>query len=209
MRRCTLPSRAELERALGVPLEPAPILVAFHPATLARDTTAEADALYDALARLPGPILFCFPNADAGSRKLIARTERFCAEGAGRCVFVNLGHVRYWALLHHARVVIGNSSSGVMETASIPVPAVDVGLRQGGRERARNVIDAEADGNAILRAVAVADDPSFRESLRGLTNPYGDGHAAERIHEIVTTIPLDDRLLRKAPVPVFVKEIVP
>jgi UDP-hydrolysing UDP-N-acetyl-D-glucosamine 2-epimerase len=202
MSRCALPARDELERVLGFSLDPAPVLVTYHPVTLARDTTVEADALYAALGQLSGPILFCFPNADAGSRELIARAARVCGEGPDRHLVVNLGHVHYWGLLHHARAVVGNSSSGIMETASIPVPAVDIGLRQRGRERARNVIDTEADRDAIVRAVTRALAPSFRESLRGLENPYGDGRAAERIHDIVTTTPLDDRLIRKAPVPV-------
>jgi UDP-N-acetylglucosamine 2-epimerase (non-hydrolysing)/GDP/UDP-N,N'-diacetylbacillosamine 2-epimerase (hydrolysing) len=88
-----------------------------------------------------------------------------------------------------------------METASFALPTVNVGLRQKGRERARNVLDAEPDAAAILARVAEARSPAFRESLARMTNPYGDGHAAERIVEALTGWPLGAELLIKRAVP--------
>ncbi|HUB20001.1 MAG TPA: UDP-N-acetylglucosamine 2-epimerase, partial [Acidobacteriaceae bacterium] len=78
---------------------------------------------------------------------------------------------------------------------------VNVGLRQKGRERARNVLDAEADTAAILACVARARTAVFRVSLKGMMNPYGDGHAAERIVEVLTTAPLGRELLIKRAMP--------
>jgi len=96
--------------------------------------------------------------------------------------------------------LIGNSSSGIMEAASFALPTVNVGLRQQGRERARNVIDAPAKTTAILGALRHALDPEFRLSLRGLENPYGDGTAAETIARVLSTVPLEG-LLIKQPTP--------
>jgi UDP-N-acetylglucosamine 2-epimerase (non-hydrolysing)/GDP/UDP-N,N'-diacetylbacillosamine 2-epimerase (hydrolysing) len=93
--------------------------------------------------------------------------------------------------------MVGNSSSGIMETASLPLPTVNVGLRQHGRERARNVLDATADRQSILEKIDEARSGPFKSSLEGMTNPYGDGHAAERIVEILTSVPLGADLLRK------------
>jgi UDP-N-acetylglucosamine 2-epimerase (non-hydrolysing)/GDP/UDP-N,N'-diacetylbacillosamine 2-epimerase (hydrolysing) len=98
--------------------------------------------------------------------------------------------------------MLGNSSSGIMETASFALPTVNVGQRQRGRERARNVIDAEPDAASILKAIAEARSKTFRNSLDGMTNPYGDGHAAERIVEVLTTAPLGQKLLIKRAMPV-------
>jgi len=92
---------------------------------------------------------------------------------------------------------VGNSSSGIMETASFAVPTVNVGQRQKGRERARNVLDAAADAAEIAARVAQARSPAFRASLAGMTNPYGDGHASECIVEVLTTAPLGPELLVK------------
>ncbi|HEU5340357.1 UDP-N-acetylglucosamine 2-epimerase [Edaphobacter sp.] len=196
LRRSKLLTREELERTLDINLAQPPVIVAYHPVTLLDDTTEEADALFDALAQIDSPILFCYPNADAGSYALMQRTRAFVEHRPTAHVFVNLPAVTYWSLLRHASVLLGNSSSGIMEAASFALPVVNVGLRQFGRERAPNVLDAEASTHSILEKVAIAQSAAFYESLRGMTNPYGDGHAAERIVEVLTTAPLD-KLLRK------------
>jgi UDP-N-acetylglucosamine 2-epimerase (non-hydrolysing)/GDP/UDP-N,N'-diacetylbacillosamine 2-epimerase (hydrolysing) len=84
-----------------------------------------------------------------------------------------------------------------MEAASFGLPAVNVGMRQQGRERARNVIDAPAETAAILAAIAQALDPKQRESLHGMTNPYGNGTAAKTIAHVLTTVPLEGLLLKQ------------
>ncbi len=195
--RRPLPTRAALVASLGLELRPPTVLVAYHPVTLARDTLREADALFDALARLPHQILFCFPNADAGSRALVTRARAFCEGREDRRVFVNLNPVEYWALLREVGLLLGNSSSGIMETPTLRVPTVNVGLRQHGRERARNVIDVDPDADAIVGAVARGLSGSFRVSLEGIENPYGDGAAAPRIADVLCEVPLGETLLRK------------
>jgi UDP-N-acetylglucosamine 2-epimerase (non-hydrolysing)/GDP/UDP-N,N'-diacetylbacillosamine 2-epimerase (hydrolysing) len=94
-------------------------------------------------------------------------------------------------------MLIGNSSSGIMETASFSLPTVNVGMRQQGRERAKNVLDAEANSTSILEAVNKAKSAEFRGSLLGMTNPYGDGFASEIITSVLTTVPLTQELLIK------------
>ncbi len=197
LRKSALPSREALESALGMDLSRPTVVVAYHPVTLLSDTTAEAEALFAALARMDEQIVFCYPNADAGSRALVQRTEQFLAErGSGR-MFVNLPAVQYWALLRCARAFVGNSSSGIMETASFALPTVNIGLRQKGRERPRNVIDAPADAEAIHAAIQQALSPVFRQSLDGMSNPYGEGTAAEYIVKVLTELPSRERLLMK------------
>ena len=197
LRRGKLLSRETVEGRLGLSLTPPPILVGYHPVTIARDTLREADAVFDALSSLTDSIVFSYPNADAGSRALIERAEGFvAARGTGR-VFVNLTHSAYWSLLRHVDVFVGNSSSGIMETPSFALPSVNVGLRQRGRERARNVIDVEPDAAAILEAIHTARSDEFRRSLEGMVNPYGDGAASQKIVEVLTSVPLGDELLVK------------
>jgi UDP-N-acetylglucosamine 2-epimerase len=94
-------------------------------------------------------------------------------------------------------VFVGNSSSGIMETASFALPTVNVGIRQRGRERACNVLDARAERAAIVLAVQRARAPEFRVSLRGMSNPYGDGYASEKISEVLRHVPLGPELIRK------------
>ncbi|MGB3575663.1 MAG: UDP-N-acetylglucosamine 2-epimerase, partial [Candidatus Sulfotelmatobacter sp.] len=197
LRRSKLRTRNELEMQLQLDLSKPSMIVAYHPVTIAHDTTYEATALFAALSERSEQILFCYPNADAGSRSLIEQTRRFLEARANGRIFVNLSAVLYWSLLASVDLMVGNSSSGIMETASLALPTVNVGLRQYGRERAGNVLDAKADKQSILEKIEEARCNRFKSSLQGMTNPYGDGHAAERIVEILTSVSLDADLLRK------------
>jgi UDP-N-acetylglucosamine 2-epimerase (non-hydrolysing)/GDP/UDP-N,N'-diacetylbacillosamine 2-epimerase (hydrolysing) len=205
LRRSKLLCREEVESKLGVQLEDSPMVVAYHPVTLAKDTLEEADELFGALDCVNSQLIFCYPNADAGSRALIERTTAFLAKRGNGKLFVNLEAVTYWSLLRHAQVFLGNSSSGIMETPSFAVPTVNIGERQRGRERAANVIDAPANREAILSAIALARSSKFRESLRGMTNPYGDGTASEKIVDVLTSAPLGRELLAKRAMPLSVE----
>jgi UDP-hydrolysing UDP-N-acetyl-D-glucosamine 2-epimerase len=201
LRRSTLLDRAALQSRLGITFAPPTILAAWHPVTIFRDTNCEADALFSALAQTPGQLLFVYPNADAGGHALIGRTRALAASRSNTRVFVNLDAVTYWSLLGQVDAMVGNSSSGIMEAASFALPVVNVGMRQQGRERARNVIDAPADTGAIAQAITQALNPNFRAGVGGITNPYGDGTAATTITRVLTTVPLEG-LLIKQPAPV-------
>ena len=132
---------------------------------------------------------------------MIARSKAFLASRGRGAIFTNLDAVTYWSLLPHVRMLIGNSSSGIMETPSFQLPTVNIGMRQQGRERARNVLDAAADKTSILKTIDTARTAEFRHSLAGMANPYGDGHASERIVQVLTSVPLTPELLVKAPCP--------
>jgi UDP-N-acetylglucosamine 2-epimerase (non-hydrolysing)/GDP/UDP-N,N'-diacetylbacillosamine 2-epimerase (hydrolysing) len=106
--------------------------------------------------------------------------------------------VTYWSLLREAALLVGNSSSGIMEAASFALPVVNVGFRQHGRERGRNILDAEPTSESILAQVANADSAAFRDSLVGMENPYGNGFAAECIVQVLTTAPLGALLHKRA-----------
>jgi UDP-hydrolysing UDP-N-acetyl-D-glucosamine 2-epimerase len=197
LRRSTLLSREQVQQLLQLDLTPPTVLVAYHPVTIVRDTTQEADAVFAALSEVEAQLLFCYPNADAGSLSLLERTRAFLAIRSDARVFVNLDSVTYWSLMRQVSALIGNSSSGIMEAASFALPVVNIGMRQQGRERARNVLDAEPEAHAITSKIREAMSEGFRRSLEGMTNPYGDGCAAERIVEVLTTSPLGEDLLVK------------
>lgn len=197
LRRQTLLDREQVEERLGLDLRTPTILVVYHPMTIARDTLQEVDSLFAALESLPDQILFCYPNADAGSRALIDRTKTFLASRKPGKIFTNLDSITYLSLLGQVDVLVGNSSSGIMEAASFSLPAVNVGLRQQGRERARNILDADAHPRSILEALKTARTPEFRQCLIGMANPYGEGFASETIVRVLTTISLSQELLMK------------
>jgi UDP-hydrolysing UDP-N-acetyl-D-glucosamine 2-epimerase len=191
LQRSALLSREDLEARLGIGLTSPTTLITFHPTTIARDTNREADALFRAAQAIPGRLLFCYPNADAGGRALIERMRELSQ------VFVNLDPITYWSLLEHVDLLLGNSSSGIIEAASFALPVVNVGMRQRGRERGCNVLDAEPTVDSILDRVALARSDSFRQSLKGMDNMYGDGEASGRIVKVLASTPLGEELLIK------------
>jgi UDP-N-acetylglucosamine 2-epimerase (non-hydrolysing)/GDP/UDP-N,N'-diacetylbacillosamine 2-epimerase (hydrolysing) len=197
LRRSKLLDRATLETRLGIRFTSPTILAAWHPVTILRDTVEEADSLFNALAAVPGQILFVYPNSDAGSHAFIERTKSLALKRPHTSIFVNLDIVTYWSLLRQVDAMVGNSSSGIMEAASFGLPVVNVGIRQQGRERARNVIDAPANSPSISAAIKRALSPSFRKKLRGMVNPYGNGTAATTIARVLTSVPLDNLLMKK------------
>lgn len=201
LRRSQLLSKSELEVKLGIDLSQPTILIAYHPVTIHRNTVTEADALFAALEQLPEQLVFCYPNADAGSRALVERTKSFLKARGRGYLFVNLPAITYWSLLQNVQIMVGNSSSGIMETGSFALPTVNVGMRQQGRERAANVLDADPDTAQILKRIEEARSAAFRQSLHGMANPYGDGHAAERIVKVLSTLPSAEHLLIKRGAP--------
>jgi UDP-N-acetylglucosamine 2-epimerase (non-hydrolysing)/GDP/UDP-N,N'-diacetylbacillosamine 2-epimerase (hydrolysing) len=205
LRRSRLLDRAELELALGIRIASPAVVVAWHPVTILADTNAEAEALFSALAGFEGQLIFVYPNTDAGSHALIERTRALATWRDETHIFVNLEPAVYLSLLAHADAIVGNSSSGIMEAASFRLPVVNVGMRQQGRERARNVLDAPADPKEIRDTLARALATDFRRGLAGLTNPYHNGDASATIVRVLKDVPLEG-LLVKNPVPASVDD---
>ena len=199
--RSNIPDLASVQKVLGQPLSRNACVVATHPVTLHEDTTDEAEVLFEALKAFPEQIVFCFPNADAGYTHLVNRARHLCNEHPNARLYVNLDHLSYWGLIQNAGMLVGNSSSGIMETASVGLPTVDIGTRQQGRTRPANVIHARADANDISRALHLAADPTFRRSFEGKPNPYGDGQASARIVSVLVAAPGRQQLLLKQALP--------
>lgn len=190
---------AELEEAVGLGAEPAPLMVAYHPVTHEpRQIDAQAEALFAAIESSGLPAVFTAPNADEGSRRLGALMRVFVADHAN-CRFIdNLGTRAWFGLMESASAIVGNSSSGIIEAASFGLPVVNIGDRQQGRTRAANVIDCEATTDDITTAIERATSQAFRDGLAGLGNPYaGEGSASETIFDRLKSEDLNARLLKK------------
>ena len=191
-------SRPQLERECGVRVADRTLIVTYHPVTLESGQTAwQMAELLAALREVGAPVVFTFPNADAGSRTIIEAARRYVAERPDAQLTVSLGTRGYLSLLSHAAAMVGNSSSGILEAASFRLPVVNIGTRQQGRVRGKNVLDVGYTRTEIVAAIRTAMSAGFRASLGDLVNPYGDGRAAERIVERLRSVELGDALLRK------------
>lgn len=188
IRNLKLISRAGLERQLGIQFSSPAAMVTFHPVTLEQSTAAEQfDALAEALlAHKSLKVIFTYPNADANGRVIIDRIQQFVAAHPGKAVaFPSLGVVRYLSVLKHVDLVIGNSSSAIIEVPSLKKPVVNIGDRQKGRVRAANVIDVQPEARQISQAIRKALTPKFADACKDLINPYGDGRTARRVAGIL------------------------
>lgn len=187
-----------LEKKLGVKLTPLPLLVTFHPVTLEYTKAAwQTGELLAALKTISLPIIFTLPNADTGGRVIRAMIEKYVKQNDSASICDNLGVQNYFSLMNLASAMVGNSSSGIIEAPSLKLPVVNIGSRQGGRVRAKNVIDVDCRREDIVAGIRRAISDKFRSGLKGLINPYGNGHAAERIVRQLKEVELNDRLIRK------------
>lgn len=181
-------SREELEAEFGPLFGRRTAVVTYHPVTLDAGTAeAQAEQLVEALRRVPDlNVVMTAPNSDAGNRAVYRVFQAFAAEKPESArLFTSLGSRNYMSLVEHADVVVGNSSSGVIEAPSLGTPSVDVGDRQEGRERGPSVLHAENDADSIASAIAEALSEPVRRIAAARENPYGDGHAADRIIAIL------------------------
>ena len=198
LRRAERIPDGELERRYGVDLSEPLALMIQHPVTTdSKRAGDQARMTLDALADLGCQTIVVYPNADSGGRRIIRAIE----ERAGGPLFHierSVPHVDFINLMRVANVMVGNSSAGIIEAPFFHLPVVNIGPRQDGRERARNVIDVGYSRREILAALRKAvHDERFARSLQGLRNPHGGGDTSQRIVRLLRTIKLTRRLLEK------------
>jgi len=171
-------------------------IVTYHPVTLEKDSAkTQIDELLGGLDNFNDIYwIITFPNADMESRVIIESIEEYVKENPEKTnLFNSLGQLKYLSILKNATLMVGNSSSGLVEAPSFELPVVNIGDRQKGRIRAVNVIDVPVcKQNEIEIAINKALSKDFRESLKGLRNPYGVGNASEKIVAILRNVSLSD-----------------
>ncbi|MBJ2167394.1 MAG: UDP-N-acetylglucosamine 2-epimerase (hydrolyzing) [Muribaculaceae bacterium] len=171
----SLLGRGELEAELGFSLEPPLAVVTYHPATLADSDPKECfRVLLEALDEHPGlRVLLTYPNNDAGADGLITMIEDYASARPGRVLAVpSLGALRYLSALQCASVVVGNSSSGIVEVPSTGTVTVDVGPRQQGRLCGPSVLHCAETREDISKAVATALGDEMQAVAARRENPY-------------------------------------
>jgi UDP-hydrolysing UDP-N-acetyl-D-glucosamine 2-epimerase len=187
IRNLKLLSRKQLEKDLNFKPEKEVALVTFHPVTMEKGSAArQTKNLLQALDESGLRMIFTMPNADAENSAIFKQIASYVKKHSGKAKLVkSLGQLKYLSLLKHVGLMIGNSSSGIIEAPSFKLPVVNVGSRQRGRIRAKNVIDTACESASIKRTIRRARSKSFGASLKALKNPFGDGRASRRIKNVL------------------------
>lgn len=176
-------TKEALEASIGRPLARPFALVTFHPVTLEEgQAEKQTQALLEACRAVEHmDFIFTKANADAGGRAINALIDAYVAENPNGAAYSALGITRYLSALKYCTMVIGNSSSGLIEAPSFGVPTVNIGDRQRGRLQSTSVINCEPTREAILEAMTLAQTEAFIQQARATVNPYGDGNASSKI----------------------------
>ena len=180
----------QLEASLGIKLGARILLVTYHPVTMEHHTAAlQMEELTMALQDFVDcTIIFTMPNADADGRIIMQKIDDFVSKNEFAFAFKSLGQLSYLSVLNIASVVIGNSSSGIIEAPSLGVPTINIGDRQKGRLSSTTVTDVVAEKNAIKAAIVHALQPEYKDWCTKQTNPYGDGGTSTKILGTIETM---------------------
>ncbi len=172
------------------------ILAVQHPVTEEESAAGEqVSETLQALIELGWPTVFVYPNSDAGSE--LIRTKLTTLKRPQIRFFRNLTRADYLGFMQMADVIVGNSSSGIMEAPTLGTPCVNIGGRQNGRPQAENVINVGYCRSEILKGIQKATSSDFVSRAKSSTNPYGDGSASEKIVHILKNLEVTEALLHK------------
>lgn len=188
VRAVPLLDRETLEKAIRFSFRPPTVMVTYHPVTLENKTAKEqfGNLLQVIERHRELQVIFTKANADPDGRIVNQMIDDYVEKNHERCAaFTSLGQLRYLSALQFCDLVMGNSSSGIIEVPSFGIPTVDIGDRQKGRVRADSVIHCGSEEADIERALMQAMSQAFRDSIHGMKNPYEGSHTSQRIVEVI------------------------
>ena len=180
--------KEELEQAINFDLSNQFALVTYHPATLEQQGPEDQfTKLLLALDSFPDlRLIFTKANADTGGRLINKMINDYVAQNTQRTIaFTSMGQLRYLSAMCYATLVVGNSSSGILEAPSFGVPTINIGDRQKGRIRATSVIDCQPKLDLIRLALSKGFSFEFQKLARKTTNPYEKAGTAQRITKTI------------------------
>lgn len=194
-----LMSKQEFEASIDFRLGKRNILLTYHPVTLENATSKQQfSEITEALDGLSDTaVIMTYPNSDKDGRVIIKMIEEYVSKRTNCIAIPSLGLKRYLSALQYVDVVMGNSSSGIIEVPYYKIPTVNIGDRQKGRTRCSSIIDCEPHKNSIKDALEYAYSDQCKEQLAKMDNPYGDGTASSKILEIIKTIDVSKLIMKE------------
>ncbi|MDA7829064.1 UDP-N-acetylglucosamine 2-epimerase [bacterium] len=173
------------------------VLAIYHPSQPQVETTKKEFKIIHAFLKTTKlNRIWISPNNDAGS--LVIKNEFFKHRHSQDYIFDNLPRFDYLLLLKHCKCIVGNSSSGIIESPTFKTPCINIGDRQRGRYRAKNVIDVKTvTSKNLAKAYKFSQSKNFKKKTKLMTNPYGDGNSSKKILKFILETRIDDNLMTK------------
>ncbi|MHC4173287.1 MAG: UDP-N-acetylglucosamine 2-epimerase [Planctomycetota bacterium] len=191
--------KTQLFKKMGLNIGKAMVLMTYHPVSLEFTVSSEEQIsnVINALKSYDLQVVITAPNIEVGRDKIISIIKDEVDKNPDMHFFDSLGTKNYLSLLSHCEFVIGNSSSGILETPSFRIPTVNIGDRQKGRVRHKSILDTDYSVESIKTGIERALTDEFRNSLKDMAFKFGDGNAAERIVKAIKETKIDQVLMRK------------
>ena len=200
IKKINLMTKEELERSIHFEIDENTVIVTYHPVTLENNTVEEQFLnLLKVLDRNPKiRMIFTKANADTNGRIVNELIDKYAAQNSERaCAFMSLGQKRYLSALKYCRIVIGNSSSGIIEAPSFGKPIINIGDRQKGRICADSVINCGYTQQEIQQAMETALTKEFENKASNCRNPYEKENTAANIISVIKDYLLNDKIKLK------------
>ena len=191
IKRLKLLNKSKFQSSINFKLNKKNILVTYHPVTTQKDNQNEFKEILKALNELKDTnIIFTKANSDAGGIAINKMIDEYVKTNSNSIAFASLGSLRYLSALKHVDIILGNSSSGLLEAPSMGVATINIGSRQDGRLKALSVIDVKPIKSQILKAIKLAYTPKFQKIVQKKQNPYGNAKPSKAIIKILKNINL-------------------
>tara|TARA_E500000178_G_C16992779_1_gene741677 strand:- start:804 stop:1943 length:1140 start_codon:yes stop_codon:yes gene_type:complete len=182
-----------IKKKFNINLKKKYLILIQHPVTTEENSDTQILKTLKAIKNIKIQKLIIYPNNDAGSKKIIN-----ILKNSDYKIVKTLNLREYKTLLSNASVLIGNSSSGIHEAATFKIPVVNIGTRQNGRLKPKNVVNTDYDTKQIQKKINyVLNNKVFQRGLKSLKNPYGQGNSSKKIIKLLTKIKLDNKIIQK------------
>ena len=198
--RLNLLNKEEFESSIDFKLSSLNFLVTFHTVTL--DYTSAEQQFIELMHALSAfkeaKMIITKPNADHDGRVIIKLIDEYISKNPSNAIsFISLGQLRYLSAIRHCQVVIGNSSSGLIEVPSFKKPTINIGDRQQGRIEGKSIISCKPKKNSIIQAIYLALSDDFQNQLPNIKNPYGEGNSSTKILDTIINTSVNNILKKK------------